>query len=80
MKEASLFLLLIRSQVVFGALISALDHWEYMYAGLLKQINHSIWIGNIKKIYINCKFIFIIFISYSIKIELFIDFQSAELF
>ena len=37
MKGASMFLLLIRSQIVFGALISALDHRKYMYAGSLEQ-------------------------------------------
>ena len=41
MKGTSLFLLLIKSQIAFGALISALDHRKYMYAGSLEHASES---------------------------------------
>lgn len=44
-KEASLFLLLIKSQIV----CSSLDHREYMYAALLEQKNQSMDLKYLKK-------------------------------
>ena len=49
MKGAALFPLLIRSQIVFGALIRTLDHRKYMYAGSFEKKNHSINWNSFKK-------------------------------